>query len=930
MSRKDEEIDLKNFKILDLIPKEIAVISSDYSIKYLNITLEKRIGKNKKNLKCYEAFYAEDKPCSWCKISELEENEILKFEIKNPLNDNFYKIEEKKISEDTILSVFQEITEERESREKYKTIFEKNPYPITLSDLHGIYIDVNRAFLEKSGYSREEVIGNTAKDLKIWFNDEDRIRFVKLLNKNKKIKNFKTIFVNKNKNLIYANASAQIITHKNKPHLLFFSEETTNIKQKEKTIIEQKSLLENIYNSSNMVIFSLNPQYEYLSFNNKHKEIMKAIWGKDIQIGQDMLKIIGDSKDRKKAKINFDRALKGTSFSVIEEYGDKKLQRNFYENIYSPLIDQNNNIIGLTVFIIDITKDKKLELELTKKNKQIEHTIKDLEKIKTELQQTNEELIASEEELQQANEELIASNEELIAEKELNESLFNSTPAYIVGMDRDFTILTINKTMLKKLGYSIEETYSKNFVKTFIPQEERDRFKKILLSEGPTSKIEIPTIAKDNSKKILEWHISFQKNINDEVEFIFGIGIDITQRKEIETQLIQSQKMETVGILAGGLAHDFNNFLAGIIGPISIVKGKLEKGETIETEKIKKFNKLVGDSATRASELVQQLLSLSRKKESVFAMVDLNIVIQNVLNLLKNSLDKSIAVEKNILPEPAISYIDQNQIEQILLNICINAAHAMTIMRKEDSNWGGKLIISLKSFYPDNESTKTQEKYSEKNYWEISIRDTGVGMPEEIISQIFDPFFTKKEKGHGTGLGLSMAYNILQNHKGFIKVSSTENVGSEFKIYIPQKKIATKNNNKNKRTKTNQISNKGATIFIIDDEEVIRLTASEILSDFGYNTLVAKDGEEGIKIFKEKFQRIDLVLLDMSMPKLSGKETYIELKKINPNLKVLLSSGFKEDERVKNLIDMGIDGFLQKPYMAEKLAEKVNEILESK
>jgi nitrogen-specific signal transduction histidine kinase/ActR/RegA family two-component response regulator len=403
---------------------------------------------------------------------------------------------------------------------------------------------------------------------------------------------------------------------------------------------------------------------------------------------------------------------------------------------------------------------------------------------------------------------------------------------------------------------------------------------------------------------------------------------NVTDLETKERQLRQSQKMETVGNLAGGLAHDFNNALGGIIGTISLFKYKTSKNKKITKKETGKYFNIMEDAANRASDMVQHLLSLTRRHDLSFTPTDLNEIIKNTVKICKNTFDRSIEIETDYFKESAMAYADLTQIEQSLLNLCINSAHAMTIMRREGGGYyGGTLNISLKKVVVDKYFRHLHVEAEEQEYWDISVSDTGVGMNQKTVAHIFDPFFTTKSDSKGTGLGLAMVYNIIKQHGGFIEVYSQEKIGTNFHIYLPV--LKGKVFKKDVKEKWEIPQGKGL-ILVVDDEEVMRQTAKSILVECGYRVLLAENGVEALDIFKKHKNTIKAVLLDMIMPKMSGKQTYIELAKIEKDVKVLLVSGFKQDHRVESILKLGVKGFVQKPFSLMTLAHQMYDLINTR
>ena len=334
--------------------------------------------------------------------------------------------------------------------------------------------------------------------------------------------------------------------------------------------------------------------------------------------------------------------------------------------------------------------------------------------------------------------------------------------------------------------------------------------------------------------------------------------------------------------------------------------------------------------------MVEQLLTLSRKSQLNFSPVDLKQALLNVLEICRSTFNKSVDINVFTPVSKAMVKADQNQIEQVLLNLLINAEHSMTLMLDDDEPHGGTINITINRALRQRsanlltgagESTdKTpQDNQQSEYYWEVAIKDTGVGIPREIQPKIFDPFFTTKSKGRGTGLGLAMVYSIIDRHSGYIDVQSDSGEGSTFTIGLPELKaeedIATH------ESKDEELARGSGLILIIDDEEAIRITASKMLETVGYDTICAVDGVSGCELYKSRQAEIKAVLLDMVMPGISGLETYQKLREINPKIKVLMTSGYTNDARVQKALASGADNFVKKPFSLNKLSSKMREVL---
>ncbi len=393
---------------------------------------------------------------------------------------------------------------------------------------------------------------------------------------------------------------------------------------------------------------------------------------------------------------------------------------------------------------------------------------------------------------------------------------------------------------------------------------------------------------------------------------MIGCHVDISGRKELEERLRHSEKMDAIGQLAGGVAHDFNNQLGAILGYAEML------GNELSEPLLQSYAIGIMKAARRSSDLTKQLLAFARKGKYVTAPVNIHAVIMDVVSLLARSIDKRIEIRESLEAEPHTTSGDPTQLQNAFLNIAINARDAMPS--------GG--VLSFATHVVELEEKAFNFEIPAGSYILVSVSDTGVGMDEETKQHLFEPFFTTKEVGKGTGLGLAAVYGTVKNHGGAVSVYSEPGHGTCFKIYLPL--LSEVQEPPEQKPSEPPPAKASARILVVDDEELLRDMASLMLRKLGYEVIACKDGEEAIARYAESWHSIDLVILDMVMPKMGGRDTFIAMRKINKDLRSLLSSGYSIGEEAQEILNDGVLGFIQKPYSSSELAKKVAEAIGSR
>ena len=384
---------------------------------------------------------------------------------------------------------------------------------------------------------------------------------------------------------------------------------------------------------------------------------------------------------------------------------------------------------------------------------------------------------------------------------------------------------------------------------------------------------------------------------------------DISEQKELERQLQQAQKMEAVGTLAGGIAHDFNNLLMGIQGCASLLYFDIDSSHP----GFEYLNR-IEDYIKNAANLTKQLLGFARSGKYEVKPTDMNEIVDKSSDMFGRT-KKEITIRKKNQAHIWTVDVDQSQIEQVILNLYVNAWQAMS--------GTGELYIQTENVVLNDNDVKPYGVKSGR-YVKISVIDTGIGINKNIQHRIFDPFFTTKEMSRGTGLGLASAYGIIKGHGGIINVQSREGEGTTFNIFLPasSKKIV------KEKILQKEILKGTETILFVDDEDMILDVGRDILKKLGYEVLTAKSGKEAIDIYRINQKKIDMIILDMVMPEMGGGDTYDRLRDVNPDIKVLLSSGYSIDGHAAKILSRGCDGFIQKPFDIKNLSLEIRKILD--
>ena len=498
--------------------------------------------------------------------------------------------------------------------------------------------------------------------------------------------------------------------------------------------------------------------------------------------------------------------------------------------------------------------------------------------------------------------------EELHRFKRIIDSAFD----IIVITDRKGNIIYANPAFESLTGYSSKEVIGKDpsILKSgFYDNEFYQNLWNTILSGQPWKGEFINR--KKNGELFTASTVIFPIFSEDNrITHFVSIQRDITEEKKLYEQLLRAQKMEAIGTLAGGIAHDFNNILTAILGYAELLRDYVGPEHHLS-----KAVQIIENSAKKGASLAARILNITRKEKMELTLVDINKVIHETLDILHRSIPKDINIQLILEDDLPPIKADPSQIQQVIMNLAINARDAMPE--------GGTLTIKTSKVGKENGAANGLR--SDNGFIRLTVSDTGRGIEKDMQSKIFDPFFTTKDKGSGTGLGLYIVHSIVTNHGGYINLYSEPNQGTRFNIYFPSFKGQLKDE---KEPDTEELKGSG-TILVIDDEEEIRELTKDLLTPLGYNVVTASSGPEGVSVYRSKKDEIVAVVLDMIMPKMNGAEVFQRLQNIDPDVKVLLCSGYSNEglAGIKELLRSGAKGFVQKPFTRKTLAKTLKEVL---
>jgi PAS domain S-box-containing protein len=491
-------------------------------------------------------------------------------------------------------------------------------------------------------------------------------------------------------------------------------------------------------------------------------------------------------------------------------------------------------------------------------------------------------------------------------------SLLDKAQDAIFVCDLNYQILYWNKGAERIYGWMLTDVLGRNLCDIVCGGDRSHTVEaRSALKTSDEWKTVTEQVTRAKVKIIVESRWTLVRNDRGQPDYILITNTDITEQKRTEQHLLRAQRMESIGTLAGGIAHDLNNILSPILMSVEMLQLNDPDHENA------RWLSMIRENAERGADLVKQVLTFARGMSGERIPVQLKHIIKDLVGVLKETLPRSIDVKFDIDPELWTISADPTQIHQVLMNICINARDAMPS--------GGVIKITAKNIVVDDNYARMNMDADPGNYVFITVSDTGIGMAPDTANRIFDPFFTTKEIGKGTGLGLSTTLTIVKSHGGFINVYSELKRGTRFSIYFPSADAIREDS----ETAPQNIlpSGNGELILVVDDEENIRLVAEATLQRFGYNVVLANDGTDALATYAQRGSEIAAVLTDMAMPYMDGTALVRALKKIDPEVRVIAMSGLASEGQSAELKGQNVTAFLAKPFTAEMLVTTLADLL---
>ncbi len=722
------------------------------------------------------------------------------------------------------------------------------------------FLEVNDAFCQMTGYDADELLQMTMTDLEVSTPgyDSAEVAFWRT-----GLHHFATAHRHKDGHLIQLESCVIVLREGDDKILVGFARDVTERIRAEMALRKSESQYRNLVETSRDLIWSIDNEGRWTFVNNAARDIYG--YEPEEMLGRSIMEFV-HPRLRPRGQRILAELRAGKPRQRFETEHLRKDGSSVYLSInVIPVRDEHDRVVGCAGTSTDLTDRK-----------------------------------AAEERLRAANERF--------------ESLVKRMPLGYVVWTNDQRVLEWNPAAASMFGFQPDEVVGRQLTDLIVGGEGQKAFASMarsVLSGEPGTGSMLVNRKKDGEKIKCEWYNTPLPTM-DGVQAIASLVRDISERERLEAQLRQSQRLESLGVLAGGVAHDFNNLLVGIMGNASLAMERVP-----DDADVRKLLDKVVSAGRRATELTQRMLAYAGRASTDVQVMDLNDLVAEMAEFAAAAIPKNVSLHMDTADDLPLIRADSSQVQQIIMNLLINAAEAM--------GEGGDVTVTTRTEQLDAHrisSSLAEFKLQPGTYVCLEVRDTGSGMPPEILSRIFDPFFSTKFAGRG--LGLSAILGIVRAHHGAVAVQSQEGVGTTFRVWFP---VTQRRAMRPRGEKTRTTLPRGSTVLVIDDEEDIRDVVEAVLNSRGIRVLTAEDGERGLTIFQEHVDEIDAVLLDINMPGMSGDVVFEKLLDMRPDIKVLLSTGYSEQEAASHFQDAPLAGFVHKPYTASSLVEKIGSAL---
>jgi PAS domain S-box-containing protein len=759
----------------------------------------------------------------------------------------------------------------KRSKERYRLLFDNNPYPIWVFDPETLtFLTINDAAIREYGYAREEFLAMNVTDI---LPAQDRARFIEHLKKSPEQRAREKVWRHRKKNatVIFAEINAHSIHYDGRNAALVLVHDVTHSRLAEEALRRSEERFQLVARATNDAIWDWNLPKNEVWWN----EGFTTLFGynrNEIEPGAESKYNRIHPEDKDHVLSNIHSVIHGSEQYWSSEYRFRRADGT-YAHIFDRgfvMRDDSEKPLRMVGSMVDVSQRLSVEEDLTRKE------------------------------------------EDLRISEEKYRALFEESKDVVFISSTDGRFLEINPAGVELFGYSSKhELLNINIDQAlFVDNKSRKLYHKVMRRQGYVKDFELDLKRKDGGKiTVLETATAVRDGEGNIIAHR-GFMRDVTQLKQLQQQILQWQKIETIGRLAGGVAHDFNNILMAILGYCELMQLKIRSEDALQTD-LKEIQK----AAMAGASLTKQLLAFSRKQVLEPKVVDLNQVIRGMDNMLRRLIGEDIILALHFDENLGYVQVDPSQFEQVIMNLVVNARDAMPA--------GGKLIIHTRNVVLDHDFADAHLGSIPGEYVMVLVNDNGCGMDSETMSHIFEPFYTTKEKGQGTGLGLPTVYGIIKQSGGYVEVDSQPEAGTTFKIYFPRTDLsinddALSSGEWQRRTMRD-------TILLVDDNESIVAAIGAFLDQQGFQVMRAHSASEALALSQQKAP--DLLITDVIMPNVNGREIAEAIREKNPKVKVLFMSGYSDEAVVNQELLQHNSAFLQKPVSMKKLLNKIQTLL---